>query len=58
MQPLSSPDAIHTRLESLSRLGDPLEALNERIPWELFRPVLESVRQKPRKSNAGRKPFA
>ena len=46
MQPLSSPDAIHTRLESLSRLGDPLEALNERIPWELFRPVLESVRQR------------
>jgi len=57
MQPLSSLDAIHARLESLSRLGDPLEALNERIPWELFRPVLEPVRQKPRKSNAGRKPF-
>lgn len=57
MQPLSSSDAIHARLESLSRLGDPLEALNERIPWELFRPVLEPVRQKPRKSNAGRKPF-
>ena len=57
MQSMSLPDAIRARLESLSRLGDPLEALNERIPWETFRPVLEAVRQKPRKSNAGRKPF-
>jgi transposase, IS5 family len=61
MQPMSLPDAIcdavHARLESLSRLGDPLEALNERIPWETFRPVLEPVHQKPRKSNAGRKPI-
>jgi len=57
MQPMSLPDAIRARLESLSRMGDPLDALNERIPWELFRPVLEPVRRKPRKSNAGRKPF-
>jgi len=61
MQPMSLPDAIcdavHARLESLSRLGDPLEALNERIPWETFRPVLEPVHQKPRTSNAGRKPI-
>ena len=26
------------------------------VPWEEFRPVLEKIRQKPRKSNAGRKP--
>ena len=26
------------------------------IPWEEFRPVLEKIRQKPKKSNAGRKP--
>ena len=57
MEPMSLPEAIHARLESLSRLGDPLEALNERIPWEVFRPVLEPVHQKPRTSNAGRKPF-
>jgi hypothetical protein len=57
MQSMSLPDAIRARLESLSRLGDPLEALNEQIPWETFRPVREAVRQKPRKFNAGRKPF-
>jgi len=43
--------------QPLSYLGDPLEVLNERIPWETFRPVLEPVHQKPRKSNAGRKPI-
>ena len=26
------------------------------IPWEEFRPVLEKIRQKPKKSKAGRKP--
>ena len=47
----------HDRLKSLSRMGDPLEPLNELIPWERFRPLLGRVREKERKSNAGRKPF-
>ena len=45
------------RLGSLSRLGDPLEALREQIPWEQFRGLLKGVHEKERKSNAGRKPF-
>ena len=45
------------RLESLSRLGDPLERLDRMIPWEEFRPVLARVREKERKSKAGRRPF-
>jgi IS5 family transposase len=45
------------RLKSLSRLGDPLEPLNELIPWADFRPLLSQVREKARKSAAGRKPF-
>jgi IS5 family transposase len=45
------------RLKSLSRLGDPLEPLNALIPWEDFRPLLSQVREKERKSKAGRKPF-
>ncbi len=47
---------IENRLQSLSKLGDPLEPL-VRIPWETFRPLLEPVHEKERKSNAGRKPF-
>ena len=45
------------RFKSLSRMGDPLEPLNGLIPWERFRPLLGRVRDKERKSNAGRKPF-
>jgi IS5 family transposase len=45
------------RLKSFSRLGDPLEPLNAVMPWEDFRPLLSQVREKARKSNAGRKPF-
>jgi IS5 family transposase len=47
----------HNRLESLSRMGDPLEPLKELIPWEAFRPLLACVHEKERKSNAGRKPI-
>lgn len=36
---------------------DPLVHLDALIDWEDFRPTLESIRNKPRKSNAGRKPF-
>lgn len=48
---------LDNRLESISRLGDPLEVLNRSIPWETFRPVLSKALRKFRKSNAGRKPY-
>jgi transposase, IS5 family len=46
-----------TRFEQLDNGGDPLVKLNEVVNWELFRNDLEKVRDKERKSNAGRKPF-
>ena len=36
---------------------DPLIQLNKLVDWEDFRPTLERIRNKPRKSNAGRKPY-
>jgi IS5 family transposase len=48
---------IDFRLEQLDKCGDPLSKLNEVVPWESFRSELEQVREKDRKSNAGRKPF-
>ena len=36
---------------------DPLVSLNRLIDWEDFRATLNKVREKPRKSSAGRKPF-
>jgi transposase, IS5 family len=45
------------RLEQLDQGGDPLVKLHQFINWELFRAELEPVRDKERKSNAGRKPF-
>ena len=41
----------------LERLGDPLPKIDELVDWEGFRSELEQIRDKPRKSNAGRKPF-
>ena len=35
---------------------DKLLKLDHLIDWEIFRPTLEKVREKPRKSNGGRKP--
>ena len=46
-----------TRFEQLDNGGDPLVKLNDVVDWELFRSDLETVRDKERKSNAGRKPF-
>jgi IS5 family transposase len=40
----------------LSKTGDPLERLNAIIDWEIFRPILERMDSKERKSRAGRKP--
>lgn len=46
-----------TRFEQLSNSGDPLVKLNEIVDFEQFRSTLETIRDKQRKSNAGRKPF-
>jgi len=48
---------IEFRFEKIDSNGDPLVALNKIIDWELFRPDLEPIRDKERKSNAGRKPY-
>lgn len=47
------------RLEELTKLGDPLLVLNEKIKWESFRPILKEIRiENPDNiRNAGRKPF-
>lgn len=47
---------LENRYASLSEAGDPLERLNAVIDWELFRPLLSRLDEKPRKSAAGRKP--
>ncbi len=46
-----------TRFEQLDNGGDPLVKLTEIVDWEQFRSSLEVIRDKERKSNAGRKPF-
>ena len=48
---------VENRLQSVSKMGDPLERLAASIPWENFRPLLAKVHEKERKSNAGRKPI-
>ena len=48
---------LDERHQQLEKLGDPLPRLAKVVDWEGFRPVLEKVHQKERKSNAGRKPF-
>ena len=48
--------AEETQLQRLSKLGDSLEKLKV-IDFESFRPLLENVFRKERKSNAGRPPF-
>lgn len=47
---------LDNRYLHLSKSGDPLERLNAVIDWELFRPVLNLIDDKKRKSHAGRKP--
>lgn len=48
---------LENRYASLSEAGDPLERLNAVVDWDLFRPVLARIDEKPRKSAAGRKPL-
>ena len=45
------------RFEKLDRNGDPLHQLNDVVAWESFRPTLNAVHEKERKSNAGAKPY-
>lgn len=48
---------VENRLQSVSKMGDPLERVTAAIPWESFRPLLVKVHEKERKSNAGREPI-
>ena len=43
------------RQTKLTQKKDLLVRLNNIVPWEAFRPTLEKIHDKPRKSNAGRK---
>ena len=47
------------RLEELTKLGDPLIVLAEKIDWESFRPILKQIRIENSENikNAGRKPY-
>lgn len=47
------------RLHELTKLGDPLLVLTEKINWESFRPILKRIRiDNPENyNNAGRKPY-
>ena len=45
------------RLRELDLLGDGLPLLNRLIPWERFRPILESMPKAKAKGPGGRKPY-
>lgn len=45
------------RTAKLTRMGDPLVGLKDQINWEAFRPDLNRLHDKERKSNAGAKPI-
>jgi len=48
---------VEERAAQLTKMGDPLVGLKARIDWEAFRPDLNRVHEKERKSQAGAKPF-
>lgn len=48
---------LEFHLRNLDKGTDPLVRLEALVQWEIFRPTLREIRDKPRKSNAGRKPF-
>ena len=48
---------LENRYASLSEAGDPLERLDAVIDWTIFRPLLDRIDIKERKSAAGRKPI-
>ena len=49
--------AIESQLEKMYQINDFLPKLNTLVDWEIFRSDLEKVREKERKSNAGRHAF-
>ncbi len=48
---------VEDRGAQLTKMGDPLVGLKARIDWEAFRPDLNRIHEKERKSQAGAKPF-
>jgi IS5 family transposase len=48
---------LEFHLRNLDKGADPLLRLDALVQWEIFRPALRTLREKPRKSNAGRPPF-
>ena len=48
---------VQQRHEKIKHYATMLNQLNAIVNWEEFRPTLEIIRNKKRKSNAGRKPF-
>lgn len=49
---------LQNRLNSLSKSGDPLVLLKNKIQWLKFNSTLSKALKKDRKSNAGRKPYS
>ena len=45
------------RIHRINKAGDPLTKIDKAIDWEMFRPTLEQLRKKKRKSNVGAKGF-
>jgi len=48
---------VQSRQQKLESKKDLLNRLNQMVPWESLRPTLKKIREKPRKSKAGRKPL-
>lgn len=48
---------LETRLSRIDKTTDPLVALDAMVDWEQFRPTLQTLRDKPRKSAAGAKGY-
>ena len=48
---------LQIRLDRIDKNSDPLATLDKMIDWELFRPALKTLRDKPRKSKAGAKGY-
>jgi len=48
---------LEFRMQELAKGGDPLLKLNATIDWNIFRPTLETIRDKEHKSKAGRPPL-
>ena len=48
---------LATRYEALSHNGDPLESLAAHVPWEAFRPALQTVLRRSKRKKGGRPSF-